>query len=106
MYIEVKTIKFNDVKEASENKNYPESGFYLTELDEGGTDLRFVDKSAPRSFCICPKSVFDGLQYWAVNPDFNKSPEVLTVSEIVPPTGYASESFILDFTKILLSQKK
>lgn len=62
MYIEVKTIKFDDVKEASENKNYPESGLYITELESGTSDLRFVDKSVPHNLFICPKSVFDGLQ--------------------------------------------
>lgn len=106
MYIEVKTIKFDDVKEASENKNYPESGFYITELESGTSYLRFVDKSVPHNIIICPKSVFDGLQYLAVNPDHHKAPEVTQSLDVVPPNGYASESFILDFTKILLSQKK
>ena len=106
MYIEVKTIKFLDHKEASQNKNYPESGFYLTEISEKNTDLRLVDKSTALNVCICPKSVFDGLQYLAVNPDHHKVLEVTEPFEVVPLNGYASESFILDFTKILLSQKK
>lgn len=106
MFLEVKEIKFAEFKEGSIAKNYPDSGFFITEIEEGGTDLRFVDKSSGLSICICPKSVFDGLQFMAVNPDHHKEPEVLTTLETAPPTGYASETFILDFTKILLSQKK
>lgn len=55
---------------------------------------------------ICPKSVYDGLQFMAVKPNIHKEPEALTTIETLPPTGYASETFILDFTKILLSQRK
>lgn len=106
MFLEVKEIKFTDIKEVSVNKNYPESGFYITEIEGMHTDLRFVDKSTSLNLVICPKSVFDGLQFMAVNPDHHKEPEVLTTLETVPPTGYASETFILDFTKILLSQRK
>lgn len=61
MYLEVKEIRFSDHKEASENNNYPESGFYLTEIEAGNTDLRFVDKSVKLNICICPKSVLDGV---------------------------------------------
>lgn len=106
MFLEVKEIKFTDIKEASVNKNYPESGFYITEIVGMHTDLRFVDKSTNLNLMICPKSVLDGVQFMAVNPKLNKEQEVVTTLEMVPPSGYASESFILDFTKILLSQKK
>lgn len=106
MFIEVKEINFANHEEAQKNKNYPESGFYLVEIEEMHTDLRFVDRSTSLNMMICPKSVYDGLQFMAVNLDNHKEPEVLTTLETAPPTGYASETFILDFTKILLSQKK
>lgn len=106
MFLEVKEIKFANHEEAQKNKNYPDSGFYIVEIEEMHTDLRFVDRSTSLNLMICPKSVFDGLQFMAVNPDHHKEPEVLTTLETVPPTGYVSENFILDFTKILLNQKK
>lgn len=105
MFLEVKEIKFANYEEAQKNKNYPEGGFYIVELEDGMIDLRFIDKSSALNLCICPKSVFDGLQFLAVNPNHNKEPQVLTTNEIAPPQGYASETFILDFTKILLKQK-
>lgn len=104
MFLEVKEIKFDNHGEASDNKNYLESGFYIVEIGESGmADLRFIDKSTMLNILICPKSVYDGLQFMAVNPNHHKSPEVLTSLDVSPPEGYVSETFILDFTKTLLT---
>ena len=69
--LEVKEIEFDDFEKASKNKNYPESGFYLRTVkanDVEQCDLVFVDKSVSNNFCICPKSVFDGLNKLSLFP--------------------------------------
>ena len=103
--LEVKEIEFDDFEKAGKNKNYPESGFYLRTVkanDVEQCDLVFVDKSVSSNYCICPKSVFDGLQKVAVRID--SEPKVLTTNSIYPELGFASETFILEFTKILLKK--
>lgn len=103
--LEVKEIEFDDFEKASKNKNYPESGFYLRTVkanDVEQCDLVFVDKSVSNNFSICPKSIFDGLQTLAVR--IPEEPKVLTTNSIYPEPGFASETFILEFTKILLKK--
>ena len=56
----------------------------------------------PNSFCICPKSIFDGLQKLAVK--IPEEPTVLTSNEVLPPMGMASETFVLEFAKVLLKK--
>lgn len=101
--LEVKEIEFDDFEKAAKNKNYPESGFYLrTVNDVKQCDLVFVDKSLSSNFCICPKSVFDGVQKLAVR--IPEEPTVLTSNEVLPPMGMVSETFVLEFTKVLLKK--
>lgn len=65
-------------------------------------DLVFVDKSTSVNYFICPKSVFDGLQKLAVK--IPEEPTVLTSNEVLPPMGMASETFVLEFAKVLLKK--
>ena len=103
--LEVKEIEFDDFVNANKNKNYPESGFYLRTIkanDIEQSDLVFVDKSMPNNFCICPKSVFDGLKKFPEK--IIEQPEVLTVQSAHPEPGFVSESFVLDFAKLILKK--
>ena len=103
--LEVKEIEFDDFDKASKNKNYPESGFFLRTVktnDIEQCDLVFVDKSTSVNHFICPKSVFDGLQTLAVK--IPEEPKVLTSNEFLPPIGMASETFVLEFAKVLLKK--
>lgn len=108
MFLEVKEITFADPKDAAQSKNYPESGFYMVEIKDAHTDLRFVDTSAGVNITICPKTIFDGIVFKKMEKIniLEKDLRTTKESETVPPSGYASESFILDFTRILLNQKK
>ncbi len=103
--LEVKEIEFDDFEKAAKNKNYPESGFYLRTVkanDVEQCDLVFIDKSVSNNYCICPKSVFDGLQKIAVR--IPEEPTVLTSNEVLPQMGMASETFVLEFAKVLLKK--
>ena len=103
--LEVKEIEFDDYEKANKNKNYPESGFYLRTVKTNEielSDLVFVDKSTSTNFCVCPKSVFDGLQKLAVR--IPEEPTVLTSNEVLPKMGMASETFVLEFAKVLLKK--
>lgn len=105
-YLEVKSIEFQSLTEANKSKNYSESGFYLrtvTDEDHNSQELVFVDKSFPQTHFVCPKSVYDGLQFLAIKP--LEEPKVLTSNEVLPPNGMVSENFVLDFTKILIGKK-
>ena len=103
--LEVKEIEFDDLEKAVITKNYPESGFYLrtvkTKVSEQ-SDLVFVDKSTSTNFCICPKSFLDGVQKLAVR--IPEEPKVFTINEVLPPMGMASETFVLEFAKVLLKK--
>ncbi|MDX8566298.1 hypothetical protein OZ664_19980 [Elizabethkingia sp. HX WHF] len=103
MFIEIKDLEFKTVKEASENINYPESGFYMVE-SEGQSDLRFVDKTVKHSFLICPKSVMNGIFLHKKNPEAILA-EPGFIENTTPPAGYVSESFVMDFTAMLFSKK-
>lgn len=103
--LEVKEIEFDDFVNSNKNKNYPESGFYLRTVKANNIeqcDLVFVDKSVSNNFCICPKSVFDGLQKLAVR--IPEEPTVITSNEVLPSMGMASETFVLEFAKVLLKK--
>ena len=103
--LEVKEIEFDDYEKADKNKNYPESGFYLRTIRKLGIeecDLVFIDKSTSQTFTICPKSAFDGLQKLAVR--IPEEPTVLTSNEVLLPMGMASETFVLEFAKVLLKK--
>lgn len=103
--IEVKEIEFDDFEKAGKNKNYPESGFYLRTVkanDIEQSDLVFVDKSTSVNYCVCPKSVFDGLQ--KLSEKITEQPEVLTAQSVFPEPGFVSESFVLDFAKLILKK--
>ena len=103
--LEVKEIEFDDYEKANKNKNYPESGFYLRTVKTNEielSDLVFVDKYTSTNFCVCPKSVFDGLQKLAVR--IPEEPTVLTSNEVLPKMGMASETFVLEFAKVLLKK--
>ena len=103
--LEVKEIEFDDFEKANKNKNYPESGFYLRTVkanDVEQCDLVLVDKSTSTNFCICPKSFLDGVQKLAVR--IPEEPTVLTSNEVLPPIGMASETFVLEFAKVLLKK--
>ena len=103
--LEVKEIEFDDFDKASKNKNYPESGIFLRTVktnDIEQCDLVFVDKSVSNNFFICPKSVFDGLQKLAVRVP--EEPTVLTSNEVLPLMGMASETFVIEFAKVLLKK--
>ncbi|MDV3636729.1 hypothetical protein CMU84_16385 [Elizabethkingia anophelis] len=101
MFVEIKDIEFDSFNESNENANYPESGFYMVKA-ESHNDLRFVDKNLKTPFFICHKSVFDGIKVHINNP------EAITPTELdntTPPASYVSESFVMDFTKLLLGKK-
>ena len=103
--LEVKEIEFDDYEKAGKNKNYPESGFYLRTVkanDIEQCDLVFVDKSTSVNYPICSKSVFDGLQKLAVR--IPEEHTVLLSNEVLPPMGMASETFVLEFAKVLLKK--
>ena len=103
--LEVKEIEFDDYEKAGKNKNYPESGFYLRTVkanDIEQCELVLVDKSTSVNYPICPKSVFDGLQKLAVR--IPEEPTVLTSNEVLPKMGMASETFVLEFAKVLLKK--
>ncbi|AQX00436.1 hypothetical protein [Elizabethkingia anophelis] len=101
MFIEIKEVAFATGKEASENVNYPESGLYLVAAD-GNTDLRLIDKTVKVNHFICPKSVFDGIMTYMSNPEASKLSEA---DNTTPPASYVSESFVMDFTRLLLNKK-
>ena len=103
--LEVKEIEFDSFEKSNKSKNYPESGFYLITVkanDVERCDLVFIDKSTSITCIICPKSVFDGLQTLAVK--IPEEPTVLLSNEVLPPMGMASESFVLEFAKVLLKK--
>ncbi|WP_407497467.1 hypothetical protein [Elizabethkingia meningoseptica] len=104
MFIEIKEFVFETVKEANENANYPESGFYLVET-EGNTDLRFVDKSVKLNQFICPKSVFDGVMTYMTNPEQKDESDNIQLSPVKNLSGFVSEEFVIEFTKTLLGKK-
>lgn len=105
-YLEVKEIEFKSTVEANKTKNYPESGFYVRIVDDEAfqsQELIFVDKSVPHTNFVCPKSVYDGISKNSVlEPE--KENVVLTAIE-AKPNGMVSETFVLDFTKILIGKK-
>lgn len=94
-YIEVKDISFDTIIEAALTENYPDNGFYIVKA-EHTSDLRFVDKKIKESFCICPESIYDGLALGIPVLPNQKALEV--------DPGFVSESFVIDFTKILLNR--
>ena len=103
--LEVKEIEFDDFVNANKNKNYPESGFYLRTVKTNEielSDLVFVDKSTSTNFCVCPKSFLDGLQKFPEK--ITEQPEVLTAQSAHPEPGFVSESFVLDFAKLILKK--
>lgn len=105
-YLEVKTIEIECGKDEFKTKSFPESGLYLRTVTGEGSeyiDLVFVDKSQPSIMCICPKSIYDGISKNSVlEPE--KENGVLTEIE-AKPNGMVSETFVLDFTKILIGKK-
>lgn len=101
--VKVSYVEFTDLKEAMENKNYPESGFYVVKISEDNSDLRFIDKSSKLNFCICPESVFNGVEKYAVIPP--QQLEVIPEYEVLPSQSMSDNSFILEFSKILLNKK-
>lgn len=101
-FVEVKEITFSDYKTSDDNKNYPESGLYLVSVEVANqSDLRFVNKSYPTNHCICPASIYDGL-----NLKIEALPKVET-EELKQEihSGFVSENFVLEFSKILLNKK-
>ncbi|MCT3673294.1 hypothetical protein HZQ94_08860 [Elizabethkingia anophelis] len=104
MFIEIKEFVFETSKEASENANYPESGFYLVEA-EGNTDLRFVDKSIKVNHFICPKSAFDGVMTYMTNPEQKDKIDNNQLPSVKKLCGLVSEEFVIEFTKTLLGKK-
>lgn len=103
--LEVKEIEFDSFEKSNKPKNYPESGFYLITVkanDIERCDLVFVDKSTSIACIICPKSVFEGVQKLAVR--IPEELKVLTSNEVLPPMGMASETFVLEFAKVLLKK--
>lgn len=99
-YVEVKDISFDTLIEAAKTENYPNSGFFIV-ASKHTSDLRFVDKNVDVSYCICPASIYDGLAISIpVLPNQNDLSQKL---EIDP--GFVSESFVIDFTKILLNRE-
>ena len=103
--LEVKEIEFDDFDKASKNKNYPESGFFLRTVKTNEielSDLVFVDKSTSTNFCVCPKSFLDGLQ--KLPEKITEQREVLTAQSAFPESGFVSESFVLEFAKVLLKK--
>jgi len=97
--IEIHTIEFETGIEASENKNYPNSGLFITRIKGGMSDLRFVDKSISNNYCIVPESVFNGV--------FNTKEvtELPLMQEIESVNQKFDGDFILEFSRILLNRK-
>ncbi len=103
--LEVKEIEFDDFSKSCITKNYPESGFYLRTSKANETeqcDLVFIDKSTSHTCIICPKSVFNGLQ--KLPEKITEQPEVLIAQSAHPEPGFVSESFVLDFAKLILKK--
>lgn len=87
--INIETINFQTVKEASLNENYPNSGLFIVRIKEGTNDLRFVNKKEDFNFFITPEPIFD---------------DVFQVFETLEKEKYEGD-FILEFAKILLNRK-
>lgn len=104
MFIEIKEKQFEMLQEANENANYPESGFYLVEV-EGSTDLRFVDKSIKLNHLVCPKSVFDGVMTYMINTEQKDESDNIQLPPVKNLSGFVSEEFVIEFTKTLLGKK-
>jgi len=97
--INVEVVNFETFEEANENKNYPNSGFFMAKVKEGMNDLRFVDKSVKHNHCIMPESVFNGVFGTAeiVKP--------LEAEQVISTDNKYDGDFILEFSRILLNRK-
>lgn len=97
--INIETIVFDTFEEANENKNYPNSGFFMTKIKEGTNDLRFIDKSVKQNYCIMPESVFNGIfgNLEVIKP--------LEIEPIIHKENKYDGDFILEFSRILLNRK-
>jgi len=99
-FIEVKGI-YLESKDRPKTASYPESGMYISR-SEDQSDFVFVDKSVLDVRFICPESVYDGLDLVTrINLDETKMNE----PEPAAPSGFVSETFVMNFTKLLTGKK-
>lgn len=98
--IDIETINFKDQKEASKNENYPNSGFFITRVENGTSDLRLVDKTVEFTFCVIPENVFNNIFNSRVRSDLPAMDTGL-IQESIKYDG----DFILEFARILLNRK-
>ena len=94
--VQVNYIEFETFELANENKNYPESGLFITKTPTG-SDFRFIDKTIKNNFCIVPESVF--------NSTVNVSDKIESQELTVEPQIKYDGDFILEFSRILLNRK-
>lgn len=103
-YVEVKEIEIPEITKSGLSENYPESGFWLVK-SKSNSDLVFVNKDQNNCFFICPESVYKSLGIDM--PVMPKQEELTNMSTYISTgSGFVSEEFVKDFTKILLMSKK
>ncbi len=101
-FIEIKEIEITDMKKGSDQ--FPESGFFMVKC-KNNSDLVLVNKDQDNCFFICPESVYKSLGIDM--PVIPKQEEVTNMSTYISTgSGFVSEEFIKDFTKILLRSNK
>jgi hypothetical protein len=79
---------------------YPDSGMYLV-TDGLSSHLVYVNRKSDFVLMIAPKENIPEEIF-----DVSELEAELIKSESFPPEGFVSESFVLDFSKMLLSQRK
>jgi len=92
--VEIQTLFFITHEEASKTKNYPNSGLFISNVENGINDLRWVDKNMEDAYCIVPSEVF-----------YSVMPKKENIIELPLNTQKYDGAFILEFSRILLNRK-
>lgn len=98
--IKVRKWSISESQEFTTPSCYPDSGMYLVS-DGLSEHLAYVNRKENRVLMIAPSDRLPEELFDAIEIE-----EQLLKTESFPPEGYVSESFVLDFSKMLLSQRK
>lgn len=99
-FIEVKEV-YLESGDRIQSESYPESGLYISR-SEKASDFVFVNKNIGNVLFICPEIEYDRIDLVArINLDepYQNQPESAT------PSGFVSEEFVMNFTKLLTGKK-
>jgi len=96
--VEIEDVSFDTRTEALNSENYPNSGLFIVETDEGESDLVLVNKYSSVVFFIAPKSMFNNTLI------FEEPIEHVINNSSVENNKYGGD-FILEFSRILLNRK-